>query len=199
NGIFNNGGAAPAFNNAGTFEMTGGAKENVNPPFSNKGTVAANAATLSFAATYIQTAGNTVLNGGSIQTTSANPLQIQGGTLSGTGTIAGDVTNTGGGVAPGSSIAAGALSLSGSGLGIYAQSATGAYNVKIGGATAGQFDTLTMSGATTLGGPLNVSLLNAFSPALGNTFTILTAASVSGTFSTTNFPALSAGLGWHIT
>src|SRR4029077_6284870 len=64
---------------------------------------------------------------------------------------------------------------------------------------AGQFDTLTMSGAATLGGPLNVSLINAFSPALGNTFTILTAASVSGTFSTTNFPALSAGLGWHIT
>ena len=113
--------------------------------------------------------------------------------------VTGDVTNTGGSVAPGTAAAAGAISISGSGLGIYSQSATGAYNVKIGGTAAGQFDTLAMSGAATLGGPLNVSLINAFSPALGNTFTILTAASVTGTFSTANLPALSTGLGWQVT
>src|ERR1700732_1254855 len=56
-----------------------------------------------------------------------------------------------------------------------------------------------MSGPATLGGPLNVSLFNSFSPTLGNTFTILTAASVTGTFSGTNLPALSPGLGWKVT
>jgi hypothetical protein len=199
NGIIYNGGALPAFNNTGTFEMTGGTSDTVSVPFNNTGTMAANAVTLSFTGAYSQTAGNTILNGGSIQTTSTNPLLIQGGSLTGTGTVQGDVTNTGGSVAPGSSVAAGALSFNGSGLGVYSQSATGAFNVKIGGTAGGQFDTLTTSGATTLGGPLNVSLINSFSPAVGNTFTILTAASVTGTFSSTNLPALTTGLGWQVT
>jgi YVTN family beta-propeller protein len=199
NGIFYNGGASPAFNNAGTFKMTGGTSDTVNVAFKNTGTVAANAATMIFGVAYTQTAGNTILNGGSIQTTTTNPLLIQGGCLTGTGTVQGDVTNTGGGVVPGSTTAAGAISISGSGLGIYSQSATGAYNVKIGGATAGQFDTLTMTGAATLGGPLNVSLISSFLPAVGNSFTILTAASVTGTFSSTNLPALTTGLGWQVT
>ena len=186
-----NGGTATAFNNnaGGIFEKTGGTTSSqVGTAFSNAGTVLANIANLFFTSTFTQTAGRTTLGGGSVQTLSSHPLLIQGGSLTGTGTVTGDVTNTGGSVAPGSSTAAGALSLSGSGLGVYAQSTTGAYNVKIGGTAAGQFDTLTMSGVATLGGPLNVSLINSFSPALGNTFTILTAASVTGTFSTTIFP-----------
>ncbi|HTA56525.1 MAG TPA: Ig-like domain-containing protein, partial [Candidatus Baltobacteraceae bacterium] len=197
-----NGGTATRFNNisGGIFEKTGGTTTSqVSTAFSNSGTVLANALNLFFSASFTQIAGTTMLGGGSLQTASTNPLTFQGGSLTGSGTVQGDVTNTGGSVAPGSSTAAGAITISGSTVGIYSQSATGAYNVKIGGTTAGQFDTLAMSGAATLGGPLNVSLLNSFSPALGNTFTILTAASVAGTFSTTNFPALSAGLGWHVT
>jgi YVTN family beta-propeller protein len=194
------GGAAVIFNNAGNFEKTGGtATTTIGMPFNNSGTVLANAANLSFTNTFAQTAGTTTLGGGTIQTSSVHPLTFQGGSFTGTGTVQGDVTNTGGSVAPGSTTNAGAISLSGSGLGVYAQSTTGAYNVKIGGTSAGQFDTLTMSGAATLGGPLNVSLINSFSPVLGNTFTILTAASVTGTFSTTNLPALSTGLGWQVT
>jgi len=186
------GGTAGSFNNNGTFEKTGGtAISTIAVPFNNMGTVVAGTATLQIPA-FTQTAGNTILNGGSIQTFN---LLIQGGSVTGTGTVQGNVTNAGGSVAPGSSITAGAISI----VGIYSQSRTGAYNVKIGGTAAGQFDTLTMSGAATLGGPLNVSLINSFSPALGNTFTILTAASVTGTFSTANLPALSTGLGWQVT
>src|SRR5882724_1255252 len=195
-----NGGTATTFNNnpGGIFEKTGGTTSSqVSTQFNSSGTILANTANLFFTGSFTQTAGITSLNGGTIQNTSAHPMLLQGGSLTGAGTLQGDVTNTGGSVAPGTATAAGAISVSGSGLGIYAQSVTGAYNVKIGGTVAGQFDTLAMSGAATLGGPLNVSLLNSFSPALGNTFTILTAASVTGTFSATNFPALSAGLGWH--
>jgi YVTN family beta-propeller protein len=191
---------AATFNNAGTFEKTGGTTNStVSVTFANTGTVAADAASLSFQGSYTQTAGNTFLGGGSIQTTSANPLQIQGGTLSGTGTITGDVSNTGDNLTPGTAAAVGAITISGSGLGLYTQGAAGSYNVKIGGNGAGQFDTLTVSGTATLGGTLTVTLINAFSPVVGNSFTILNAGSVTGTFATTNLPALSAGLGWKVT
>ena len=196
-----NGGTATTFNNntGGIFEKTGGtATSQVSTVFNNAGTVLANAATLFFTNTVAQTAGKTALNGGGIQTTSTHPLSMQGGSLTGAGTLVGDVSNTGGSVAPGSSTAAGTITINGSSLGIYSQSGTGAYNVKIGGTVAGQFDTLTMSGAATLSGPLNVSLINAFTPVLGNTFTILSASSVTGIFSTTNLPALTTGLGWQV-
>ena len=49
--------------------------------------------------------------------------------------------------------------------------------------TAGKFDVVTVSGGTaSLGGSLNVNLIGGFTPAGGNTFQILTATSVSGTF-----------------
>ena len=165
-------------------------------PFNNTGTVLANLGILSISAAFTQTTGNTSLNGGGIDTSAANPLQIQGGTLMGAGTIAGDVSNTGGTLAPGTSTAVGAISLNGSGLGIYTQG-PGTYSVKIGSTSS--FDSVSATGAVTLAGTLNVSLINSFSPALSNTFTILTAGSVSGTFGTTNLPALSSGLGWKVT
>jgi hypothetical protein len=42
------------------------------------------------------------------------------------------------------------------------------------------------TGAATLDGILNLTLLNGFVPSLGQTFTILNAASVAGTFPTVN-------------
>jgi hypothetical protein len=54
------------------------------------------------------------------------------------------------------------------------------------------------NGAATLGGTLNVSLINGFMPSIGDSFTILTHQSGSGTFDTVNLPALAAGT-WEIT
>ncbi len=194
-----------AFNNAGTFEKTSGTgSSSITVPFNNNtgATVSANAATLSFSSTYTQTAGNTFLNGGSIAT--SNPLSIQGGTLTGSGTItatgsANAISNTGGTISPGVSTTVGTIAVGTSTTASYSQGSAAAYSVKIGGTSAGQFDTLSTTGSATLAGTLNVSLINSFSPALSNTFTILTAGSVSGTFGTTNLPALSSGLGWKVT
>jgi hypothetical protein len=71
--------------------------------------------------------------------------------------------------------------------GAYTQSSTGVLNVAIGGTTAGtQFDQLTISGAASLNGTLNLDLINSFVPTVGETFDILNAGSVAGTFATMN-------------
>jgi hypothetical protein len=49
----------------------------------------------------------------------------------------------------------------------------------------------------TLGGTLNVSLINGFSPTLGNSFDILDWGALTGTFATLQLPALAGGLQWN--
>ncbi len=119
-----------------------------------------------------------------------------GGTILGEGTL--NVTNTtfsnAGSVDPGAS--PGILTVTGD----YPQTSSGALNIEIGGTTVGtDYDQLIISGSgtATLAGDLNVSLINGFVPALGNTFQILTYASQSGAF-TVNHP-ITGGFGWDIT
>ncbi len=61
------------------------------------------------------------------------------------------------------------------------------------------FDAVTVTGTVNLSGTLKVSLLNGYTPSYGDSFTIVTAGSISGTFSTldlaTNIPVNSQ---WHI-
>ena len=133
--------------------------------------------------------GRVTMSTGSLSTT--NGTTIAGG-LTGAGTVGGPVTNNGF-VAPGQS--PGVLTLGST----YAQGAAGALNIEIGGTTVGtQFDQLAVTGAATLAGTLNVSLVSGFNPANGDSFTILTAASVTGNFTTTNLPALAGGLSWQV-
>ena len=58
------------------------------------------------------------------------------------------------------------------------------------GVTAADYDNVAISGTAALGGKLNVSLINGFTPTAGNSFTILTTAvaanSLSGTFNIPN-------------
>ncbi len=55
---------------------------------------------------------------------------------------------------------------------------------------------LTVSGAAALAGSLNLGYANGFQPALGQQFVLLTAASVSGSFASTNLPPIGTnGLG----
>jgi len=70
---------------------------------------------------------------------------------------------------------------------------TGALNVGLGGTAAGQFDRIQVTGAATLGGTLNVSLVGGFLPAIGDTFEILTFASRTGDFATVTGLALPNG------
>ncbi|TXE15716.1 T9SS type A sorting domain-containing protein [Psychroserpens burtonensis] len=57
------------------------------------------------------------------------------------------------------------------------------------------FDIVAVTGTANLNGTLDVNLLNGFTPSLGDTFTILTAGTVSGTFATTNLPT---GYTWSV-
>ena len=58
--------------------------------------------------------------------------------------------------------------------GDYTQTATGAFDIEIGGLIAGDnFDQLVVNGAASLAGTLNVTLINAFVPEVGDSFLIL--------------------------
>jgi hypothetical protein len=87
----------------------------------------------------------------------------------------------------------GTLSLATGGTGLLtingSLATTGVINLKLGGTTAiTQYDRLAITGSATLGGTLNVALVNAFLPASTN-FTVLTTTNpLSGSFGVTNFP-----------
>ncbi len=61
------------------------------------------------------------------------------------------------------------------------------------------YDVLHVAGTATLGGLLSVVTNNDFAPAAGQTFTVVTAGAVSGTFGFTSLPGLAPGLGWDVT
>ncbi len=111
-------------------------------------------------------------------------VNLEGGTLTGSGVINGNVANSAA-VSPGGVANAGTLSVTGS----YTQTSGGSLNVAVGGLTAGsQYDQLNVAGTATLGGTLNASLINGFVPPSGQVFNVLTFASSSGAFSTFNSP-----------
>jgi hypothetical protein len=156
-----------------------------------------------FAGINIETYGTVQLEGGLLDT---QYIEILGGTLAGNGSIMtgsgpidGQVENRNGVVAPGVGVGAGTLSITGR----FANGHDGALNIELGGLTAGtQYDRLLIDGVATLDGTLNVSLVNLgggmFTPALGNVFSIITADSVGGTFSTLNLPALASDKMWFV-
>jgi len=68
---------------------------------------------------------------------------------------------------------------------------TGTINLEVGGPIAGtDFDRIAVSGNTTLGGTLNVALINAFTPPPASSYLLLaqSAGTSSGTFATVNAP-----------
>jgi hypothetical protein len=85
----------------------------------------------------------------------------------------------------------GVLSIGGN----YTQSADGTLNLHLAGTAVGsQYDQLQVHGAAVLDGTLNVTLVNGFTPANGNTFRILTFNSRSGDFAAMNLPDPGNGL-----
>ncbi len=104
--------------------------------------------------------------------TELTPTTLTGGTLSGTGTVAGPLTNSGGTVAPGD--APGHLTVAGN----YTQEAGGTLAVGIAGTTPGsEFDQLLVGGSATLAGALSITDENDYEPPLGQTFKIISGAS----------------------
>ena len=127
--------------------------------------------------TYTQTGGSTILGRvGGTGTLGALNVNLNGGVLSGNGTVAANLNNTAGQVNPGGAGTAGVIAITGT----YTQGASGVLNIDIGGVTAGsEFDQLNVSGTATLDGTLNVGLINSFLPEVGNSFKIMTFSSRS--------------------
>jgi hypothetical protein len=183
-------GALASNASTGIFTVTGGqALTDSTTAVTNAGTltVAKNSKlTLSAASgTYTQSAGTTTVDGtltakGGI-TFNGGSVFGNGGTLSAgtTGTVTDNATFNIGDTL----MTAGKETITGA----YSQTSTGAINIDIGGTTAGtQFDQLTISSTASLNGVLNLDLINGFVPTLTETFDILNASSVTGTFATVN-------------
>ncbi len=124
------------------------------------------------------------------------------GTLSGTGTITGDVNNLSGfgsvfgTVSPGAS--PGTLTVDGN----FMQDGNATLLVELGGYTQGvDYDWLNVSGTATLGGVLDILLYDfgggPFQPVVGDTFDILTADTIEGQFDLLSY-ALDDGLMWNV-
>ena len=122
-------------------------------------------------------AGTTTLGG--TLTASGGFTISSGATVNGAATFTGSLTNNGtlhvGGVGT-----AGTVTVTGN----YTQGSSGTLGIELGGTSAGTYDVLAVSGSATLAGTLALSLINSFTPSIGNSFPIITFTSHTGSFST---------------
>jgi T5SS/PEP-CTERM-associated repeat protein len=185
----------------GLFSVTGGGQVNsgsveVGVLPHDLGTITVDASTWTNSGTFdVGVAGTgelTVINAGIVA--SAGTVSIgPHGTIQGNSHIVAKVRN-GGLVRPGldpaltqSSMIA-TLHVDGD----YTQSAAGALDIQL--ASAASLDQLAISGHATLDGALDVSLFNGFTPSVGQTFDLLTAAGgISGRFASVAVPSLLSG------
>jgi autotransporter-associated beta strand protein len=119
--------------------------------------------------------GNTHINGGVLQvdgSITSNTFVGRHGTLAGTGTVNGDVTNNGT-VSPGD--APGTLTVSS-----YTQASNAHLMIDIAGTSIGQFSVLNVFGTANLNGLLDPVLQNGFVPTVGEQFIFLTYGSFDG-------------------
>ena len=173
----NNGGTS-LFDNFGTFLKSGNTGTTIldsGVVFNNTGTVQADSGTVSFGNAFIQNAGQTVLNGGNF--TFSQVAQLLGGTLTGTGTITGSVSNN---AAIGTGASPGLLAISGN----YTEGPNAHLAIKLGGTSAGtNYDQLSVGGNASLAGSLDLSYWNGFTPSATNVFTVLVCGVHAGAFS----------------
>ncbi len=178
--------------NAGNFTLERGAGLTTTGSFTSSGNTTVGGSSSFIISSFFDVFSElTVING---KLTAPAGVNVTGGTLGGNGgTISGNVA-----VGEGSSDAtfiigdsvtqAGRISVTGT----YTQGAAGTMDVQIGGTTAWTYSQLNATGAITLGGTLNIALVNGFTPTAGETFDIIKAPSgITGTFSTVNAPNMS--------
>ena len=184
----------------GSFSVTAGQSFTSAGTFTNQGAITVGKGstfTVGSGGSYLQTEGKTTVNGkvtlssteektdeaDSDSSPAAANIRIAKGTLFGNGgTVAAHVYSSGTVIPADSLTATGKLAITGA----YTQTAAGALDANIAGASSGQFNVLNVTGAATIGGTLNIGLLDKFVPAVGDTFEILTAKKVTGTFATVN-------------
>ena len=191
----------------GSFDVAGGQTFTSAGTFTNQGAITigkGSVFTVGEGGLYVQNSGRTTVNG-ELTTSSTDDsgfepaaisVKISRGSLFGSGGRVAASVSSSGTVTPGvSGTSPGKLTITGT----YQQNAVGALDTNIGGASAGQFGVLNVAGTATLGGTLNISLLNNFVPTVGATFEILTAKQVKGTFATVNGTAINSSEHFTVT
>lgn len=166
------------FSNAGTYVKTGGTETKIEIPFTNQGAVLVNAGNLHFAGTFAQSAGSLFLASGSTAQFDQG-LDLNAGSLFGSGTISGNVVNAAQ-MSPGNSL--GQLSITGN----LSLLSTSQLMFDLGGTSQGvTYDFLSVGGTASLNGTLALKFTNNFQSTIlpGSSFTLLTASSLTGTFS----------------
>ncbi|MCC6682453.1 MAG: hypothetical protein IT445_16255 [Phycisphaeraceae bacterium] len=128
-----------------------------------------------------------VSNGGSVI---ASSLNINYGTLSGDGNVIAEMVSNSGYICPGQTV--GTLHLDGN----LTQEAFGTLAIELADTA---HDQLAVIGNVALAGTLALELLDAYIPNLGDTFTILTANSIAGTFATVTGVTISDHLSLAVT
>jgi hypothetical protein len=171
--------------NKNELRIMNAAKFTTNGSLTNSGTLSvAKGCGLTIGGTgtsYTQTGGKTTHDG--VLTGAVN---VNSGTFLGAGSITGKVSV--GGAKVGSLLSVGDAGLAGQIkiTGTYFQSANGKLSTAIGGTTViTQYSQLKVVGAATLGGTLAAPLIGSFVPTVGQAFTVLSAGSVTGTFTNT--------------
>lgn len=143
--------------------------------FTNYGTLVSEAGRVDITR-YTQLAGQTLLQGGDGDLGDlGGVIDIQGGTLRGSGSIVGSLQNAAS-LQPGRDL--GLINVTGP----FTNTAAGTYQMQLGGNAASQYDRITGGGTSVLSGTLNVTFTNGFYPTIGNTFTALTYTARSGQF-----------------
>ncbi|MEX2310055.1 MAG: hypothetical protein WD738_20960 [Pirellulales bacterium] len=173
---------------SGTLSVEAGGRVSNRNGFIGFGPGSTGAATVDGADSQWIHSSDLTVNNGTLTVTSGGMVQAMGvlvtapGEIHGDGSIVGTVQNNGM-VAPGAS-SPGALSIDGD----FAQNAAGELAIEL--SSASTYDQLLVTDNATLAGTLTVSLIDGFTPGIGQVFTILTADDVDETFDTELLPSV---------
>ena len=115
------------------------------------------------------TVGSVELMAGSLFDFSGGVLQVKG--------VDGDLSNDGGLFSP--DLPAGVSLITGN----YVQACAGSLQIELGGSLSSEFDSIDIGGNAMLDGQLEIALISRFQPAKQQTFAVLTASSIGGSFS----------------
>lgn len=184
-GIRHDAGAYGAVYNAGLLRRTTSTMQcSIGEPFFNTGTVESRAGSLRFVRSFVQAAGFTLVQEGSI--VADQGLWLVGGELSGTNVVRGNVTNNATISVGGPGCPIGLLTIEGS----YVETTNAHLQIDIGGTLPGsQHDQLVVTNQARLAGTFEVALTNGFVPGPGIIITGMVCNTRIGTFSSTVKPA----------
>ncbi len=141
--------------------------------------------------------GRVILDNGTVVMVSAATIISELGIVEGDGAVTSTFYNASGWIRPGGTDGAGTIKNVGNFYN-YQNENQGTIEVELGGAAAGTYDRLVVSGTLYAGGTLDVSFIDGFKPVYKDSFDILDfTGAANGTFDTVNLPGTSAD--WDLT